>query len=163
MSRTVRRLPVTGGSLKWYASVDATSVKRQGRTLCEFRPGVHYSYGLPERAQEAWRALVDTGVDPVSIHLGHSSLTVDRTCWLQETEEDVARENARTFMQWCRKNGTCKRQRKNAVHAAKRTAAGRARAKGRMDLHRLARAAEGLQEADEDREPCRPAGGDSGA
>lgn len=128
MSRTIRRLPVTGGRIKTYAITWHLDDKCQGMTLTHYTTGMTYLYRCPRRMEEAMRDILNRVVPRPIIEVGSKQFrVVSASFFVQQTEEDVARNNARSIMEWCRKNGTCKRQRKNAVRLLKHINAHRTR------------------------------------
>ena len=147
MSRTIRRLPTTGGSIKYYASVNILSVKRHGGTLREYQPGITYMGNFSNGGFGTWTMNESDRSKCVPAEYG--GFKVIETFWYQETEADIAKSNAKEILYWCKKNKTCRRQRMNGVRKDKRIAAGKLRAELKRKTYDLCRDQTEYQEYDE--------------
>lgn len=121
MARTIRRLPIGyRPTVKWYrARVDPT-LRRTGRTIF---PIYEQRNDAPEGRRKPYWVVV--GI------LGYRI----------ETEAEVKAMLDHYILLYCRKNGTCHRQRQNAVRKDKQMIRQQERAQGRAELRRLVREA----------------------
>lgn len=130
MSRTVRRLPLKGSHGKWHGIVSYPTLSRP-RTASWMDPGVLLSPRLGWRRGSLLRYMDHLEPDPQ-----FGGWRVVTGFLYIETEADLIARIAREHMYWCRKNKTCRRQRKNGVRKTKRIIARELRAKLKQDLYR---------------------------
>ena len=125
MSRTIRRLPIVGGGIKWHAIVK--HIEYSDRRIRNYKVGVNYS------KKHNWPTYPED-MDKWGPGYHYTNLSPIRPFFYIDTEADIDKQRREQYLMWCKKNGTCKRQRQNAVRKCKRIASGKARAQGAREL-----------------------------
>lgn len=134
MSRTIRRLPVKDrrrrrGYTKWYKTwINPTLRVTNGGHW--WHPPVRFfpKHGWDVKGQMA-RYL--EYFKPVFIAEKHKGYECIKSFFIEDTEEDIKRRLDKDILYWCKKNKTCRRQRKNAVRKDKQMYAQQARSKSK--------------------------------
>lgn len=134
MSRTLRAFPQRNrsrSSLKWYGGAPPSFIKRTGRSLFPI-----YKIDPNAPVQE---------VDSYSWSPESQYARGYRLVGFKEyTEAEHLERLAKDQLYWCKKNKTCRRQRKNGVRLTKRIAARQQRAQLKQDTKRLVQHLEDL-------------------
>jgi hypothetical protein len=136
MSRTIRKLPITRWKNygKWYAScLPYTKPDYSNIRIFHYHPNQRWEGD--SILQIIFKNNIDeTFYEIIEHENGYRQVIIKKHFSIKDTYEDEDKIFEERIMDYARKNGTCKRQRKNGVRLTKKLDRRQRRAQAKMDL-----------------------------